>query len=360
LRKQLALALDAHLLLARADGLGEDAGLLGLDLFAFGKEVVQLRVGGLENGDVAVVGMPDPVDELRELAVERVAGIDDFAPANRYGGNAVEESPRRMVAIGEELLVEHRNLQYRRLQAGDKGLDAFRHALVAEDEVEQIGDDVQRDGLDGPHVARGRAIACQAHQVGMGAVRGECRRRLQCIQRIEQGKACGSGVGVGRGAGRGGSGPYQAFQRARDPGGLGGCGGRIHEGEIAVTALEARKDVGVDQRFVGGAIDLGQLRLQVSSQHRQEQYALAGFRKYIGAGPVDAAEQRRQAERGVAALHGVAQGQIGYAAVKRAGFLAAGGAYSAEDLACGELHGHVVVAEDVQVFAESGTRFRAG
>jgi hypothetical protein len=85
--------------------------------------------------------------------------------------------------------------------------------------------------------------------------------------------------------------PYQPVEGARHLGRFGGGLFGVDQRHIPVAALEARQDVGVDQRFVDDAIELGQFRSEALADQLQQQGACRRVAGHLGAGSLDAGPQ---------------------------------------------------------------------
>ena len=70
-----------------------------------------------------------------------------------------------MVAVGEEAGVEHRHLEHGDLQATDQRLDGDRDVRVIENEVEEHGDDINRDRFETADLFGVVRLANEAHLV---------------------------------------------------------------------------------------------------------------------------------------------------------------------------------------------------
>ena len=70
-------------------------------------------------------------------------------PADRGGGNLVEQTPGRMTGTAEQAFIEQGDLEQWNVQASDQAAQGYRQVVVGLDEVEQ-----QADQIEGVFVSR--------------------------------------------------------------------------------------------------------------------------------------------------------------------------------------------------------------
>lgn len=116
---------------------------------------------------------------------------------------------------------------------------------------------------------------------------------------------------------------HQPVQGARHLGRFGGHLVGVNQCDIPVAALEARQDVGVDQGFIGDAIELGQPATSsspTSLQRNARRYVIGHF----AARGLDTIPQRGDLEARVARSHRATQHEVGNPPFQWVGLFAAG------------------------------------
>ena len=141
-----------------------------------------IRAQLLEDREVVGEAVENPVDDLVDLAVERVVVPHRRRPAEARLRQRVDEQPRRMALLREERAVEHRGLEHRNLQPREQRLDAVGQVAGLEDEVEQHRDELDRHRLELVHPLAERRLLQVAQDVVLalrdaGEARRACRRR---------------------------------------------------------------------------------------------------------------------------------------------------------------------------------------
>jgi hypothetical protein len=155
--------------------------LLVLAVVVLGDDLLELLADRIEDVGAVLEALDDFLDEAFELREERARVVEVRRQPVADLAEGIEELPRRVRLLGEEVLVGERHLEHRELQPPDDALQRDRHLRVVEELVEEHGDDVERHRVDLAHRLADAAALELLQHVGHAGGRGEDGRKVDAL-----------------------------------------------------------------------------------------------------------------------------------------------------------------------------------